>query len=968
MAGPTWLEDVVPASFPSLAGPIEPGGATADFTTLLARGSWLMGTSPLMRGRAGESALISELLAAAVRGEGSVVVIEGEAGFGKTRLLRSAVEQATAAGLRTGWGDAADGGQAAPMMTLMSALFTGPEGSEPLLDRAKLRELPSAPEQRFWLLQELAELLEEAALDGPLLICLDDLQWADPGTLAAIRSLPRQLAGLPIVWMLALRPELTALTVAEQLRQLDAYWLTMGPLPAEAVGQVLADVLGAEADRSLSDVAATTDGNPFLLVELLRGLQDEDRLRFEAGRVNLMGTQLPARLRQSMRVRLGRRSPVAQQLAGVAAALGRSFTHDQLAAMLDQPATALLAPVEELMDAGLIMEDGQRLAFRHDLIREAVLGTLAASSQRALQRRAVDVFLAEGAPPAEVARQLADSADPGDRAAISLLSRAAEALRILDSAAAADLAVKALELAAPDDAMRGPLVTQAAVLLSAAGRSDEGLALAQGALRELLPAQQQAEICLAISEMLSTPAGVREQTCRWALRLEGLPELVRLRLRARLAYTITHIGKLAEARQMLDDVEPRVAASDDPTAQFTVQHARLSLALMDDRFADALAAAHAFRPNGPARTQMRAHATDAVIIESLAQLDDFDAALRMAGTCIAAAQRDDQFWVERSLEYQRGRIWAAAGRLDDATAVLEDVSPTVERYRVGNATDAAVLATVGRVALHTSNRRLSGVCLDIARLTMSRLSTEPRQHAAWLLALHHMAAGDATAARAVLTDGRDPIMPVLPRLLIDPADPPQLVRIALACGDDQLAAEAVAIAERRCQRNSGVASLEAIAAHARGLRDGDIAECGRAVQHFALSPRRLAMASAVEDLGRLLVRDGQTADGIGQLNMALELYAGMGATWDATRVRGRLRRLGVRRNLAPARPATGWAGLTDSELAVVRLVAAGQTNRQIAAQLFLSPNTISSHLRRVFGKLGISSRVELVRLFVAHQG
>ena len=259
------------------------------------------------------------------------------------------------------------------------------------------------------------------------------------------------------------------------------------------------------------------------------------------------------------------------------------------------------------------------------------------------------------------------------------------------------------------------------------------------------------------------------------------------------------------------------------------------------------------------------------------------------------------------------------------------------------------------------------MCERAARLAARTLPPEPRQHAAWLIAVLRMAAGDARGARAILTEGRDPDMPVLPRFWADPGDPPELVRIALACGDDQLAAQAVAIAERRGERNPGVASLAAIAAHARGLRDGDVAEVGRAVRLFARSPRRLAMASAVEDLGRLLVRDGQTAEGISQLNEALELYARMGGAWDVTRVRGRLRQLGVRRNLAPARPAAGWAGLTDSELAVVRLVAAGQTNRQIAEQLFLSPNTISSHLRRVFAKLGISSRVELVRLFVARR-
>jgi len=175
---------------------------------------------PPLRGREGEFALIRGLLAAAGRGEGSFVVVEGCAGFGKTRLLQVAVEQAMTAGLRTGVGSAEDGSQAVPLMTLMAALF---EGCEPLLDRAKLRDLPSAPEQQFWLLQELAGMLEAAALDSPLLICLDDLQWADSWTLAALRSLTAQLADLPIVWFVALRPEgasSEALAAVERLRQL----------------------------------------------------------------------------------------------------------------------------------------------------------------------------------------------------------------------------------------------------------------------------------------------------------------------------------------------------------------------------------------------------------------------------------------------------------------------------------------------------------------------------------------------------------------------------------------------------------------------------------------------------------------------------------------------------------------------------------------------------------------------------
>ena len=929
----------------------------------------MIGTAPL-RGREGESALIRELLDAATHGEGSFVVVEGRPGFGKTRLLQDAVEQGAAAGLRTGAGGAGgavDGSQAVSMMTLMSALF---KGAKPLLDRAKLRELPSAPEQRFWLLQELAGLLETAALASPLLICLDDLQWADLGTLAVLRSLPGQLADLPIVWIIALRPEEASgevLAVIDNLRQLGSRQLELGPLRAEAIAQVLSDLLGRQADPQLSDLAAHTGGNPFLLAELLRGLEDEGRLRVYAARVHLVGTQLPARLRESMRVRLGYRSPTAQQLAGIAAVLGRDFTHAQLTAMLQQPAAALLGPVEELLSAGLIVEDGGRLAFEHDLTREAVLETLPASSRRALQRQAVNVFLAEGAPLVEMARQLADSAEPGDHAAVSLLSRAAEALRWLDSAAAADLAVKALELAAPADAIRGPLVAQAALLLFAAGRSGEGQVLAQGALRELLPAQQQAEICLAISEMLSVPADAREQACRWALQLDGLSAHMNLRLTARLAYSVAHSGRLAEARQILDRIEPEIAATEELTARSVFEIATQSIAIMEDRYEQALRAARSFRISGPVLTPIYRFMANTVIIESLTLQDNFDEAFQLAETCIAAAQQHDQFWIERSLELARGRHWVAAGRLEDAAAALEGVSPTLEPYQVGNSGDAAVLVALGRAALHTGNQSLSGVCERTARLALGVLPPEPRQHAAWLIALHTLSAGDARAARVVLTEGRDPLMPVLPRFWADPADPPQLVRIALACGDEELADEAVETAQRRDDRNRGVPSLAGVAAHAHGLRDGDVAELARAVELLASSPRRLAAASAAEDLGRLLAVQGRPAEAIAQLTEALEVYAATGAAWDATRVRRRLRGLGLRRHLQAERPSRGWADLTDSELAVVRLVAAGFTNRQVAARLYLSPHTVNNHLRSVFGKLGIRSRVELVRIVVSRE-
>lgn len=148
------------------------------------------------------------------------------------------------------------------------------------------------------------------------------------------------------------------------------------------------------------------------------------------------------------------------------------------AAMLDQPPSALLAPVDELIDTGVLIESDERLAFRHDITRDAVRASLPMSARAALDRHAADVLLAAGATPVEVATQLAASAEPGDELAIATLLKAAEALAISDPGAAADLSRRGLELAPRKHPLRGPLVAQTALLLHAAARVEEASAFA----------------------------------------------------------------------------------------------------------------------------------------------------------------------------------------------------------------------------------------------------------------------------------------------------------------------------------------------------------------------------------------------------------------------------------------------------------------------------------------------------------
>ena len=179
----------------------------------------------------------------------------------------------------------------------------------------------------------------------------------------------------------------------------------------------------------------------------------------------------------------------------------------------------------------------------------------------------------------------------------------------------------------------------------------------------------------------------------------------------------------------------------------------------------------------------------------------------------------------------------------------------------------------------------------------------------------------------------------------------------------RLAEHGISIAERRASLNPDVPSCAAAAAHARGIWSDSTEDLGRAVALYRGGPRPLAHASALEDLGRVLAQHGDNASAIAALDEALTIATRVGANWDAARVRGRLRRLGVRRRtIKSARPKTGWEALTEAEAVVANLAAHGCTNREIADKLFISPHTVHSHVRHVFEKLGINSRVHLTRL------
>src|SRR6478736_5686434 len=238
-------------------------------------------------GRDAELALVRGELDRLADGAEAVVVVEGAAGMGKSRLLAEVAAIARSLGIRVGRSAADPSEKVVELATLLAALF---DGTEPLLEPGELTTLHARPEQRFWLMRDLQQLLERAALESPLLISIDDSHWADGGTVAALRALPMRLMGLPIAWVIALRSprEVTPLVHAlERLKQEGARTIVLGPLAGDAVEQLAADILHAEPDQSILKVLAEAGGSPFLVVETLLGLQEEERIRVVDGHADL---------------------------------------------------------------------------------------------------------------------------------------------------------------------------------------------------------------------------------------------------------------------------------------------------------------------------------------------------------------------------------------------------------------------------------------------------------------------------------------------------------------------------------------------------------------------------------------------------------------------------------------------------------------------------------------------------------
>jgi DNA-binding CsgD family transcriptional regulator len=194
-------------------------------------------------------------------------------------------------------------------------------------------------------------------------------------------------------------------------------------------------------------------------------------------------------------------------------------------------------------------------------------------------------------------------------------------------------------------------------------------------------------------------------------------------------------------------------------------------------------------------------------------------------------------------------------------------------------------------------------------------------------------------------------------------------QVGTATGDGAFAASCLDVAEANAAGNPGVASFEGVALNLRGLGKQDLDILARAVQVLDRSPRPVLRAVGAESFGRALLAAGRRSEALAQLDRAWDEYHHMGARAFRSDVQRTMRQAGARRarwSAAAAAPAAGWASLTDAERRVATLISEGHTNKSAASALGVSINTVGTHLRAVFAKLGVQSRVQLANRLASY--
>ena len=904
-------------------------------------------------GRTDEVQLLLAFLDAVVAGEPRPLLLQGEAGIGKSRLAATCATETAQRDLSVLSIVATEYDRQRPFACLQRALRLDASAAD--ARRATLSGLlhDSGPPDVAALHHRLVDGIVDLLHDEADVVIAEDLHWMDAAsavTLLRFVTDERPTALLATRREFPTSPEVDRLTAAIES---TGTVVGLAPLSPSDVASLASTVLGTDPSPTLMDALGRAGGNPLFVTELLDSSDGDVH-------------QLPPTLHLAIVRRLGALDESTADVLRMAAVLGSRFNVADLATVLDQAPSALVGPLRQAVDAGLLNDAGVDLKFRHDLIRDAVYDEVPHGVRAALHVQIGRRLAEAGAPAAVVAPHFGLGARPGDEEAVAWLRRAAADAAPRDPATAAFLLDKSLRLCPLTAPYRDSLTVELIRSAVWSGRFDTAEQWAEKVLHREHDAAVGAEVRYYLARVQIYRGRIAESiaTVEAALARPGVPPRLRARLLADLALRHGAAGDLNALVSRAEQAQDAARDAGDALALSTGFSALAWRDALSAQPATALEHAAVALRTGveeeavqPVQARLYAGYTEIAADDLAAAATTLSDARRLAGELGATWGQPLASTFLAAQQYAAGAWDAAAATADEALRLAEETAvgigaPIAAHLRASVAVHAGEIEAARALAEPALHEVQAGIG---ARLALP-----------WLLLVKanvQRAGGDEAGAAELLFAAWDEAEAMgLRRDLLDMG-----IEVALAawrCEDrgrlHHISESVLAIAS-----NAQLPGAGALAALCAALDRQDSAAAVTAAGAMSDHPRPLLRAQAAEAALELCAAAGTSGPRARLADAALATYEELGAAWDADRVQARRRSLGLRRSRATGtarRSSSGWDALTRTEQRVVRLVAQGLTNGDIAARLYISRRTVETHVSHALAKLEVASRMEIVAL------